>query len=381
MRVAIDLTQVDNQNLGSGQFRYCVDLVNGLVAHASDVDLTVFGSTARPRDEFAAAVEARDRTRYIHMASIGGRGYVYRDIFRRTWRLASRRVDVFHQPHTYFPIPKPCPVVLTAYHYNEDRLLFSTRPYRYYLWSLRRRADAVIMLSEAARRDFHTHFGVPLERMRTIYCGLSPTLATGGGQRRVRPFILSPYNLSPPKNLSSLIRAWPDIAHRFPALELVLYGRSFVTPDSEAEFERLLANTDAADRVHRVGYVPDSDLADLFRGCELFVFPTTVEGFGYPLLEAMAHGACCIARNASAMREVGDDAVRLVETLNANEIAQAAIELLGNRAEHARLRARAADRARGFTIERMVRQTVECYRSVIDTGARQRESGSAADSA
>jgi len=145
----------------------------------------------------------------------------------------------------------------------------------------------------------------------------------------------------------------------------VLYGRSFVTPDSEAEFERLLANTDAADRVHRVGYVPDSDLAYLFRGCELFVFPTTVEGFGYPLLEAMAHGACCIARNASAMQEVGEDAVRLVETLNANEIVQAAIELLGNRAEHARLRARAADRARGFTIERMVRQTVECYRSVM----------------
>jgi len=144
----------------------------------------------------------------------------------------------------------------------------------------------------------------------------------------------------------------------------VLYGRALVTPESEAEFERLLAVTDMAARVHRIGYVPDADLADLFAGCELFVFPTTVEGFGYPLLEAMAQGACCITRNASAMKEVGGDAVRLVETLNADEIASAAIALLENRAENARLGARAAERAREFTIERMIQQTVECYRSV-----------------
>jgi len=364
VKVAIDLTQIDNQNLGSGQYRYCVDLVNGLVAFAPEVRLTLFGSNARPRDEFAAAVDARGRTRYAHLPSTGGRGYVYRDIVRLTWRLAASRVDVLHQPHTYVPLPKPCPVVLTGYHYNEDPLLFATRPYRYYLWSLRRRADAVIMLSNAARDDYHAHFGVPLERMRTIYCGLSPTLAAAGGAPRDRPFILAPYNLSPPKNLRTLVCAWPRIAARFPGLDLVLYGRGFVTPESEAEFDGLLTRTAAADRVRRVGYVPDADLAGLFAGCELFVFPTTVEGFGYPLLEAMAHGACCITRNASAMREVGGDAVRLVETLNADDIATAAIELLDDHVERARLRARAADRARQFTIERMVRQTVDCYRSV-----------------
>lgn len=364
MNVAIDLEQVDNQNLGSGQYRYCVDLVNGLVAVAPDLHLTLFGSTARPRDEFAPAVEARDRVRYVHLPRSGGRGYAYRDVARLTWRLAVDRVDLLHQPHTYVPIPKPCPVVVTAYHYSDDPLLFATRPYRYYLWSLKRRVDAVITLSDATRRDFHEHFGVLLERMRTIYCGLSPTLAAGRGTARDRPFILSPYNLSGPKNLRALVAAWPAIAGRFPSLELVLYGRAFVTPGSEAEFERMLAAGAAADRVHRVGYVADSDLADLFAACELFVFPTTVEGFGYPLLEAMSHGACCITRNASAMKEVGGDAVRLVETLNADEIASAAIALLENSAERTRLRARAAARARQFTVEAMVRQTVDCYRSV-----------------
>jgi glycosyltransferase involved in cell wall biosynthesis len=358
VRVAIDLTQIDNQNLGSGQYRYCVDLVNGLVAFAPDVQLTLFGSKPHRRDEFPAGPA------YIHLPRSGGRGYVYRDIARLTWRLAASGADVLHQPHTYIPLPKPCPVVVTAYHYNEDPQLFATRPYRYYLWSLRRRVDAVIMLSDAARADYHAHFDVPLERMRTVYCGLSPALAASSGRRREHPFILCPYNLSAPKNLRALIAAWPRIAERFPTLELVLYGRAFATPDSEAEFERHLAEVGEGGRVRRVGYVPETALADLFAACELFVFPTTVEGFGYPLLEAMAHGACCIARNASAMKEVGGDAVCLVETLHPHEIAAAAIALLEDPAARAALGACAAERARRFTIEEMVRKTVDCYRSL-----------------
>jgi glycosyltransferase involved in cell wall biosynthesis len=359
VKVAIDLTQIDNQTLGSGQFRYGVDLVNGLSALAPDVRLTLFGSTARLREEFAQGA------RYVQLPPTGGRGYVYRDIARLTWHVAASRVDVLHQLHTYIPVPKPCPVVVTAYHYNEDAQLFATRPYRFYLWSLRRRSDAVIALSDAARADFHARFDVPIERMRTIYCGLSPTLAASAGRRRERPYILSPYNLSASKNLRALVTAWPRIAERFGSLELVLYGRPFVQPELEGEFDRLVASTAAGERVHRVGHIPDSELADLFAGCELFVFPTTVEGFGYPLLEAMAHGACCIARNASAMKEVGGDAVLLVETLNPDEIAAAAIALLGDTARRAALCARAAERARQFTIEQMVRKTVDCYLSVL----------------
>jgi len=177
----------------------------------------VFGSNPDTRDDFGPAMEGVHRTRYIHLPCTGGPGYVYRDIARLTWRLASSSVDVLHQPHTYIPIPKPCPVVVTAYHYNEDPLLFATRPYRYYLWSLRRRVDAVIMLSDSAREDYHVHFGIPLERMRRIYCGLSPTLTRRGG-RRSSPFILSPYNLSAPNNLRALALAWPTIAARFPTL-------------------------------------------------------------------------------------------------------------------------------------------------------------------
>jgi glycosyltransferase involved in cell wall biosynthesis len=364
VKVAIDLTQIDNQDLGSGQFRYAVDLANGVAAQATDIDLTLIGTTDRARDEFAPALERASRVRYAQLARCRGTAEFYRDVLKLSTFLAFARIDVLHQIHTKIPFPKPCRVVVTAHHYYYDAPLAASRPYRYYQWALRTLADLVITVSDATRDDFHEHVRVPLERMRTVYHGLSPTLAASSGRRRRTPYVLSPYNLSATKNLTSLIAAWPAIAAAHADIELVLYGRSQLTADREAEFDALLASTPHSDRVQRVGFVGESDLADLFAGCELFVFPTTIEGFGYPLLEAMAHGACCIARGASAMKEIGGDAVRLVETLNPPKIANAAIALLDDPAARAELGARAAQRARQFTIEQMVRKTVDCYRSV-----------------
>ena len=371
LRVAVDLTQVDGQTLGSGQFRYAVDLVSGLCDAGAGVELTVFGSGAQPAAEFRPAIlQPPGRCRYIEFAPYGGRGYYYRDVARLTWWLATHRIDVFHQLHTNIPAIKTCPLVVTAYHYHDDPALFGTRPYRYYRWALGRRADLVVTISDATRDDFHRHFGVPLARMRTVHLGLSTSFASAPPAATGR-FLLSPYNLSGPKNLRSLILAWPAIAARYPGLELILYGQAHVTRATEAAFEQLLSGLPHAGRVRRIGHVTDETLAGLYAGCALFIFPTTVEGFGYPLLEAMAHGACCITRDASAMKEIGGDAVVLVETLQPDAIAAAAIALLEDPLRRASFGERAKDRAAQFTVPAMVRNTVDCYRSVA---ARFRES-------
>jgi glycosyltransferase involved in cell wall biosynthesis len=197
--------------------------------------------------------------------------------------------------------------------------------------------------------------------MQTVHLGLSPSLHATDSRRPASRYVLSPYNLSGPKNLRSLIVAWPAIAGRHPDVELLLYGRAFATPETEAGFDRLIEGLPHADRIRRIGHVSDAELAGLYQGCVLFVFPTTVEGFGYPLLEAMAQGACCITRDASAMKEVGGDAVRLVETLRPEQIASAAIELLDDPASRERLGRLAKIRAAQFTVEAMVRNTLDCY--------------------
>ena len=368
LRVALDLTQVDNQTLGSGQFRYAVDLVHGLCA-VDAVELTLLGSTPRPAVEFRPAVDGFPaRCHYVQLPPYRGQGYYYYEVARLSWWLATHPIDVFHQLHTNIPVLKACPVVVTAYHHIDDPTLCGTRPYRYYLWALRRRADLVIAISDATRDDFHEHRGVPFARMRTVHPGLSKSFGSVQRPPRTRPYLLSPYNLSAPKNLRSLILAWPAIADRHHDLDLILYGRAHPSPEYEAGFEQLLRGIAHADRIRRIGHIADDELAALYDGCVLFVFPTTVEGFGYPLLEAMAHGACCITRDASAMREIGGDAVRLVETLRPDEIAAAAIELLEAPLERARLGQGAKRRAARFTVEAMARKTLDCYLSVAGPG-------------
>jgi len=368
LTVALDLSQIDNQSLGSGQYRYAVDLVNGLAASGEELQLVLYGQHEEPREEFLPAMSDARRCRYRRLRPSSGRGSFYYDILKLSYALAHDRVDVFHQLHTSIPFFKLCPVVVTGYHYYYDPQLFVSRPNRYYRWALKHRSDLVLTISDATRADFHEHYALSQDRMRTVHLGLSSSLSSAVGvspMRRWPRYVLSPYNLSVPKNLVSLLHAWPAIADQFPELHLVLYGRSQVNDANEAEFERLLTGLPHHDRVHRLGYVDDTELAGLFRDCELFVFPTTVEGFGYPLLEAMAHGACCIARNASAMKEVGGDAVRLVETLNPGEIAGAAIPLLHDPDRMHRFGELARQRAAGFTIEAMVSRTLESYRSLL----------------
>ena len=117
LRVALDFTQVDNQTLGSGQFRYSVDLVNGLCGLDAGLHLTLLGSTPRPVPELAPVVDRfPDRCRYVSMAAYRGPGYYYYDLARLSGWLAVHRVDVVHQLHTNIPPLKSCPVVATAYH-------------------------------------------------------------------------------------------------------------------------------------------------------------------------------------------------------------------------------------------------------------------------
>jgi glycosyltransferase involved in cell wall biosynthesis len=278
------------------------------------------------------------------------------------------RPDVLHVLHTSIPPLAPCPVVVTVYHYFDDPALFASRPYRYYQWALRR-AARIITISDATKDDYARELGIRHERMQTIHLGLSKSFARSVERAR-GSYLLSPYNLSAPKNLASLIEAWPAIAERHPSLELVLYGRAHVTTTLEAAFERQLAATSHGDRVRRTGVVTDRELSSLFAGATLFVFPSLVEGFGYPLLEAMAHGLSAIARNGSAMKEIGGDAVCLVETSRPEEIAAAALDLLADPARRSDLGARARARAATFTIERMVERTLECYASVAPAAAR-----------
>jgi glycosyltransferase involved in cell wall biosynthesis len=266
--------------------------------------------------------------------------------------------------------------------FAEYEAIAASRAHRWFRYAIRRRVRRIIAISGATAADLLERWGVPNDRVDVVLLGTrfsaadlgtAPGVAEASGLGLAgAPLLVSPYNLEPRKNLATLVRAAAGLRTRFPSLTLAVYGRAAVTPEREAEFERLLAAEGMGDAVRRVGLLEDAQVAALCARADVFVFPSLYEGFGLPVLEAMAVGACVVSHRAPAMAEVLGEAGVLADARSDEALACAIAELLDAPAHAAALRAAARARAATFTIERMCRETYASYERALGS-ARERE--------
>jgi glycosyltransferase involved in cell wall biosynthesis len=251
-----------------------------------------------------------------------------------------------------------------------------SRPYRLFRWAVCNQVQRVICISQRTADDVTRLWRINPGRLDVIHLGTSfldsPAVTAVPGVAAEDRIVLSCYNLEPRKNLASLLRAFARCHSA--GVRLVLYGKSAVTPDRERDFDVLVRELGIGPAITRTGYVSDEQLGWLFRRAEVFVFPSLYEGFGYPVLEAMAAGTCVIARRASAMAEVVGPAGVLVETTDPEQITCALNRLLGDPNERERLRQQAAVRAQRFTIRQMAEQTLQTYTAVLAAKSRRHRS-------
>ena len=162
------------------------------------------------------------------------------------------------------------------------------------------------------------------------------------------------------KNTVRLIEAFAEFAraHR-EGWKLVLAGKRFWGKDG---IDAALRNRDLRGRVVEIGYVSDEDQPLLFSAAEMFVFPTLWEGFGLPILEAMACGTPTVSSNVSCLPEIAGSAAALVNPFSVDEIAAAMSMLACDHAVRADLAARGLERAKGFTWEATAQKTIAVYR-------------------
>jgi glycosyltransferase involved in cell wall biosynthesis len=372
--VAFDFSGLDHLNPGNGQYRYCTDLLRGLARLQHGLAFVVLGSRAAPPPEVAGVFDT-PAWRYVHLNRLSMRGAYYADNVRYAWLLRRERVDVFHTAHTFLP-RAPIPMVVTVYDlmteiFPEYQERLQSRPYRRFKAAVQRKGTHAIAISETTAQDLRRLWHLPAERISTVYLGLEemrPSVTVNDHLRDTArtPFVLSPYNLEPRKNLSALLVAMSAVRRAAPNVRLVLYGRAAVTPEREAEFRDRVREAGLEAAVSLTGFVSDDDLAWLYRAATLFVFPTLYEGFGIPVLEAMAAGACVVARNQSAMAEVLGDAGVQVETRDPRALAAAITALLADTQRRAELGRAARERARRFTQEAMSLGTVAAYRQALE---------------
>jgi glycosyltransferase involved in cell wall biosynthesis len=253
------------------------------------------------------------------------------------------------------------------------------RLYKIHRRRLERRTARIICISQTTANDLKRFWGIGEERTVVIHHGVDEEFFADPGNDLVAKhpvfrsdtlILASMYNLEPRKNLSALVEAFGSVCRNFPNAKLVLFGRGLITPEREEKFERLVVDLGLHDSVIRLGVVADAMLRQIYRRADVFVFPSLYEGFGLPVLEALATGACVLGANTAATAEIAGDAAELVDMSDSAKIAAGIAKLLRDRERRAQLRRMAPERARQFSVDAMVRRTWETYLEVLQPRGR-----------
>jgi glycosyltransferase involved in cell wall biosynthesis len=232
-------------------------------------------------------------------------------------------------------------------------------------------ADGVITISEHSRRAVLEKLNAPAAKVRAVPLGVAPAFfdapprgALEDARRRhglPERFVLFVGAFEPRKNLPRLVEAWRAVRARLPGTALVLAGRSGGDFQNVRDAVKRLGLEDS---VRTLGYVAQWELASLYRLATAFVLPSLCEGFGLPLLEAMAAGLPAAVSRTSALPEVGGDAVMFFDPLRSESISETLIRLLEDDVLRRELSRRGAERARRFRWSETARLALDFYRSL-----------------
>ena len=382
MRVLLDVSAVPARPVGAGV--YTIAMARGIGARP-DADLhlvTRRGDTARWR-EYAPTAEVhplapnRRPTRLAWEQAAGHR--VARAV----------RPDVWHAPHYTMPLRSSVPTVvamhdLTFFDHPEWHERSKVIYFRRMIAAAARRADVIVTGSHDAadglRARFRiggeiivVHHGVDHSRFAPAGDDASPTSpdattdwAALSRHGIARPFIAFASTIEPRKDVPTLVRAFARIAAAHPGLQLVVAGGDGW---GIAQARAAIETSGVTTRVLRPGYLDDATLAALFRRAEVVAYPSLVEGFGMPALEALASGAPLVTTSGSALEEVVGDAALLVPPADPEALARALATVLDDAAVAARLRAAGPARAATFTWERSIDAHLDAYRRAVDNRA------------
>ena len=367
----------------TGIGRYAFELASGLRQHPDMASVRYFG-LARWADW--AALQSADgaapsapslRSR---IASNRAAVQVYRLLMPTLQHLRLRRETrstIYHAPN-YFVPPFPGPTVATVHDLSHHiypqfhppaRISYMRRALPVSL----RRTSHVITVSESARQDLIEHFGYPAERITAIHLGanpafrphsaaeLAPLLARLG--LPAQGYSLYVGTIEPRKNLDRLLAAYealpPALRTQYP---LVMAGGAGWR--CEATLARM-ARAASAGWLHYLRYIPQADLPALYAGARVFAYPSLYEGFGLPVLEAMASGTAVITATVSSLPEVVGSAALLIDPEDTAALSAALLHALQDDAWHQQASAAGLARAATFSWKTCVDRTVQVYQQLL----------------
>jgi glycosyltransferase involved in cell wall biosynthesis len=362
--VGIDLRPALSRSTGVG--RYFEGLVSGLARVDRESRYVLFSSSLRERlpevarPENFMVVDRRVPVRLLNTLW-------HRFELPTLDRLAGFRIDVAHSP-TPLRLPSRRGRSLVTVHdlYFLDHPEATAGEIRRDYASLARshvqRADAVLAVSSATADDIAARLDVPRERVHVVHPGLDERFLAAAGSNGARPpYLLAVATEEPRKDIPTLLEAFAILKRRGfdGALELA-GGPGLDTPRIVETIDRLGLERDVA----RMGYVSAGELPPLYRNARALVSPSLWEGFGLPLLEAMASGTVPVVSDIPAHREVAEGAALFVPPRDPTSLARAIESLWTDESLRARLAAKGIERARDFSWTESARKMAALYRQL-----------------
>ena len=369
MRVAIDARKLHDFGIGT--------YIRNVLRHLARIDQTTEYVLLTAEADLGVAATLGPNFRTVLERSPN---YSLREHVHVPWVLHRERPDLFHAPHYVLPQAVRCRSVVTIHdciHLMFPQYLPNRAAYAYAwgtMWNAARKADRILTVSEASKRDILHFFNVAPDKIDVVYNAIDERfwrIPSDDEIARVREryqlahrFVLYVGNIKPHKNLVRLIEAFDALRHLpgFDDVKLLIIGD---------EISRLPALRRAvhSHKLHKdvrfLGYLKDDSLAILYRLASVFVFPSQYEGFGLPPLEAMACGAPVVTSNVSSLPEVTGDAAVLVEPTEVESIVEGMRRVLSDPVLAARMREQGFARARAFSWERSVARIHDVYQTVV----------------
>jgi len=374
MRIALNARILQAPRTGIGH--YVAELVNALRSD-TDIEIELFHgwgwSSALPE----AAMPGYSRLTPL-LRQIPGAYQARRWLEQKRFDQArAHGIDLYHEP-SLWPLAFDGPTVITLHdlthlHYPETQPPARLQEIERRLATGVRQAQVILTDSQAIADEAQSCFGLPSERFVVAPLGVAERFHPRDAHTidpvlkahavTAREYFLCVGTLEPRKNLRLALRAHallPEaVRQRFPLLIVGMAGWQ------REQFSAELRQALASGHVCLLGYLPDEHLAQLLAGARALIFPSLYEGFGLPVLEAMASGTPVLLTRASAMPEVAGDAGNYIEPDNADGLRDALIRLLDDQVHWQACREAGLQRARLFSWQRCAQATAGAYRQAM----------------
>lgn len=357
MRITVDATSTLVRSAGVKNYTYhWIAHLRGQAASRDEIRAFPFlGDLGRLDHERSARPRWSTLSRLAVLHAVNRLGPAALD-----WAIAGS--DVFHTSNQVHHAPKRARLTatvhdLTALMMPEVHTPGNIRADRNFAREVLQRADGLIAVSENTRQDAIRLLRISPDRITTIYSGVSKEYFHARPIRRERPFALYVGTIEPRKNLDTLLDAWgrlkPDLRKNF---ELIIAGP--VGWAAGATLNRIRSEATY------LGYVPEADLPGLVAGAAVFVYPSLYEGFGFPVVQAMAAGTPVVTSNTSCLPEVAGDAAVLTDPRSPAEIASMLERVLESETLRAELSSRGKRRAQLYRWETCAERSLNFFRSI-----------------